>query len=63
MCPLFDLQMSSKVEGLNVNWKSIYDLVYVFHGNIGHSTHHFCDISSYRLQRSKLDPSGLENDW
>ena len=35
--PWFDLLMSSKVKGHEVNWKIIYDFVYVLHINIGHS--------------------------
>ena len=33
--------MSSKIKGLNINWKIIYDFVYEFHSNIGHNMHGF----------------------
>ena len=60
--PLFDLQMSSKIQGLNVNWTIIYDFVYVLHRNIGHSIYRFRYISSNKSLRFKLDLSDLEND-
>ena len=31
--------MSSKVNGNEVNWNTIYDLLYVFHINFGHDKH------------------------
>ena len=31
----------SKVQGQEVNYETIYDLLYVFHINFGHSMHHF----------------------
>ena len=45
-----------------VNWKIIYDFVYVLHTNIGHSMHRFWDIGPNRYQRSKLDLSDFENN-
>ena len=41
MSPLYDLQMSTKIKGLDVNLKIIYDFVYVLHRHIGHSMHRF----------------------
>ena len=32
------------IKGPKENWKIIYDFVYVFHANIGHSMHRFWDI-------------------
>ena len=36
------------IQGHKVNWKIIYDFVYVFHTNIGHSMHRFWDIGLNR---------------
>ena len=57
----FDLSMSSKVKFYKVNWKAIYDFVYVYHTNFDPTMYRFWDISSNRSQRSKLDLSDLEN--
>ena len=54
--------MSSKVKFYQVNWKAIYDLLYVFHTNFDHTMYRFWDISWNLSQRSKLDLSDLEND-
>ena len=39
----------------------IYDFVYVFYTNIGHSMHSLWNIGLNRSQRSKLDLSDFEN--
>ena len=54
--------MSSKVKGHEVNYETIYDLLYVFHINFGYNMHHFRDISANRSQRPKFDLSDLQND-
>ena len=51
--PWFDLSMTSKVKFYQVNWKAIYDLLYVFHTNFHHTMYRFWDISWNRSQRSK----------
>ena len=58
----FDLSMTSKVKFYQVNWKAIYDLLYVFHTSFHHMMYRFWNISWNRSQRSKLDLSDLEND-
>ena len=61
--PWYDLSMSSKVKFYKVNWKAIYDLLYVFHTNFDPTMYRFLwDISSNRSQRFKLDRSDLEYD-
>ena len=35
----------SKVNCHEVNWKTIYDLLYVFHINLGHNMHDSGDIA------------------
>ena len=35
-------------QGHKVNWKIIYDFVYVLHTSIGHSMHRFWDIGLNR---------------
>ena len=57
--PWIHLWWSSKVKGPEVNWKIIYDFLYVFHGNFGHIMDCFWDIRPIRSQRSKCDLSGL----
>ena len=37
---LFFPLISSKVKCYKVNWKAIYDLLYVFHKNFSHTMHH-----------------------
>ena len=54
--------MSSKVKFYQVNWKAIYDLLYVIHTNFDYTMYRFWDIRLNRSQRSKLDLSDLEND-
>ena len=44
MWPWFDLYMHPRVKGHKVNWKIIYDFLFVLHTNIGHSMHRFWDI-------------------
>ncbi len=44
------------IQGHVVNWKIIYDFLYVFHSYFDHKIR---DISMNRSQRSKLDLSGL----
>ena len=57
--PWFDL---FKVKFYQLNWKAIYDLLYVFHANFHHTMYRFRDVSWNRPQRSKLDRSDIEND-
>ena len=42
ICPL------NVIKGHNVNWKIIYDFVYVLHANFGHSMHRFWEIGLNR---------------
>ena len=44
-----------------MNWKIIYDFVYVFHRNINHRIHRFWDISP-NIKKVHIDLSDLECD-
>ena len=49
VCDLaWPLNVIQGVKGHKVNWKIIYDFVYVLHTNIGHSMHRFWDIGLNR---------------
>ena len=46
---VYDLDLTFKlIQGQKVNWKIIYDFVYVLNTNIGHSMHHLWDIGLNR---------------
>ena len=57
---IWPLNVYSKVKGHKVNWKIIYDFIYVLHTNIGHSMHRFWDIGLNRKQEaSRPDSSAV----
>ncbi len=41
--PWFGLSRSSKVKGHDVNWKAIYDILYVFHKNFDNKMQYLWD--------------------
>ena len=73
--PWFALSISSKVKcytSHKVNWKAIYDLLYVFHTNFDHMMHHLRDTTPWTVcnldltfkgnpRSKKPTPSQFEN--
>ena len=50
--PWFALSISSKVKcytWCRVNWKVLYDLLYVFHTNFDHMMHHLWDTTPWKM--------------
>ena len=57
----FALSISSKVKCYTcykVNWKAIYDLLYVFHTNFDHMMHHLWDTTPWKVCNLDLTYKG-----